>query len=179
MGFQPFQVLLITDSELREKILPIANRQSQITQCSHLLVFAAWSNFSMAQVDDYIRLISETRQQPLESLEGFRAALAGIINNNTPEYLFQWSARQVYLAFGFAIAAAATEEVDCTPMEGFDARALDKFLDLEKQGLKSVCMLPLGYRDADSDKLANMPKVRRPLDQVITHNFNLEQETIS
>jgi nitroreductase/dihydropteridine reductase len=179
MGFQPFQVLLITDPALREKILPIANRQSQITNCSHLLVFAAWSNISMTQVEEYIRLISETRKQPLESLEGFKAALAGIVQNNTPEYLFQWSARQVYLAFGFALAAAAVERVDCTPMEGFDARALDKLLDLEKQGLRSVCLLPLGYRDVDNDKLAQLPKVRRQLDGIINHNFKIEQETVS
>ena len=98
---------------------------------------------------------------PIESLYDYQNVLLGTISRNTAEQNFQWAARQAYIAFGTAIAAAAEARVDATPMEGFNAPALDSLLELDKKGLKSVTMLPLGYRDAANDWLANLPKVRR------------------
>jgi nitroreductase len=67
-----------------------------------------------------------------------------------------------------AMMAAAFEEVDCTPMEGFDPPAVDEILKLRERGLRSVLMLPLGYREADKDWLVNLKKVRRPMEQFVT-----------
>ena len=53
-------------------------------------------------------------------------------------------------------------------MEGFDAAALDEILDLKAKGLRSVVMLPLGYRKADEDWLLNLKKVRRPMEDFVT-----------
>lgn len=166
MGLQPYTVLVITDPELRKKILPVASNQSQVIDCSHLLVFAAWSTISEAQIEEYIHHTAQTRRIPVTALAGFREALLKMITRNTPEQNFAWAARQVYLAFGTAITAAAIERVDATPMEGFNSSQLDALLNLKERGLKSVTLLPLGYRDEVNDWLAKLPKVRRNREQL-------------
>lgn len=161
MGLQPYTVLVITDPELKQQIQPIAYNQSQITDSSHLLVFAAWADITPQQVEEYIQNTATTRNTPPEKLTDFKNTLLGTITKNTTEQNYQWAARQAYIAFGTAIAAAAEERVDATPMEGFNAAALDELLQLSQKGLRSVTLLPLGYRDTKNDWLANLPKVRR------------------
>ncbi len=160
-GLQPYTILIIENPELREKIKAVAYNQPQITEASHLLVFAAWSTITTAQVDEYINQIATERNTTIDSLKALHDMLLNTVKNNTEEQNFNWAARQAYIALGTALVAAASEEVDSTPMEGFDAAGLDKLLGLEEQGLKSLALLPLGYRDNANDWLANLPKVRR------------------
>ena len=160
MGLQPYTVLVIKDAELKKQILPIANNQQQVVDASHLLVFAAWDNITPEQVDEYINLTAETRKMPVENLVQFKAALLNIAARPAEEN-FTWAARQSYIAFATAIAAAAEEHVDATPMEGFNNAALDSLLGLKEKGLRSITLLPLGYRDVENDWLATSPKVRR------------------
>ncbi len=161
MGLQPFTVLVITDPETRKKIQPLAYDQSQVTDCSHLLIFAAWSDISVDQVDEYIDNMATTRGVSPASLTDFRQNLVNVITRNTTEQNHQWAARQTYIAFGTAICAAALSQVDATPMEGFNADAVDEAPGLKEKGLRSMTMLPLGYRDAENDWLVKLPKVRR------------------
>jgi nitroreductase / dihydropteridine reductase len=160
MGLQPYTVLVIKDAALKKQVLPIANNQQQVVDASHLLVFAAWNNITPEQVDEYINLTAETRSIPVESLGAFKGALLNITDRPAEEN-FQWAARQSYIAFATAIAAAAEEQVDATPMEGFNSAALDSLLGLKEKGLRSITLLPLGYRDGENDWLATSPKVRR------------------
>jgi nitroreductase len=67
-----------------------------------------------------------------------------------------------------ALVAAASEGVDSTPMEGFDPAKLDEILELRERGLRSVTILPLGYRQEEGDWLVKLKKVRRPLEQFLT-----------
>jgi len=166
MGLQPYNILVIEDQKLREKIKAVANNQPQITESSLLLIFAAWDNVTPAHIEEFINNTAEVRGVSLESLAGFKNSLLSIANTNTPEQSFQWAARQAYIAFGTAIAAAATEKVDATPMEGFNAAALDELLNLKEKGLRSVTLLPLGYRDTANDWLASQKKVRRDKDKL-------------
>ncbi|QNF31904.1 nitroreductase family protein [Adhaeribacter swui] len=166
MGLQPYTILVIEDEELRQQIQKIANNQPQIVEASHLLVFAAWDNITEAQVTEYINQIAAERGVDPETLAGFKNSLVGLVTRNTPEQNFQWAARQAYIAFGTAIAAAATEQVDATPMEGFEAAALDELLHLKEKGLRSVTLLPLGFRDETNDWLAKQKKVRRNADKL-------------
>lgn len=161
MGLQPYSVLVIEDEDLKKQILPIAYNQPQIVESSHLLVFAAWETIHPEQIGEYIRHTAAVRNMPEASLEEFKQILLNMVQNRTPEQNFDWAARQAYIAFGTALVAAAVEEVDTTPMEGLDHAALDKLLQLQERGLKSVTLLPLGYRDTEKDWLANLPKVRR------------------
>jgi nitroreductase / dihydropteridine reductase len=160
MGLQPYTVLVIKDQELKKQILPVAHNQLQVVDGSHLLVFAAWEKITEQQIDQYLELTAQTRNLPVASLEQFRNILLNIASKPVEE-TFQWAARQSYIAFGTAIAAAAELRVDATPMEGFNAKALDELLGLKEQGLRSVTLLPLGYRDSENDWLAKFPKVRR------------------
>lgn len=168
MGLQPYTVLVIKDAEIKKQILPIANNQQQIIESSHLLVFAAWNKITLDHVDDYVNLTASTRNIPVESLKDFKNILLSIAGRSQEEN-FDWAARQSYIAFATAIAAAAEERVDATPMEGFNNTALDELLNLKEKGLRSVTLLPLGYRDTANDWLAKFPKVRREKGKLFLH----------
>ena len=161
-GLQPFKIIVITNPELKAKIRPIAFNQSQIVDGSHLLVFAAWDNYTAERIENVFTHIAAERGVPAETFEAYCDRLKDTYLNRPAEQNFEHAARQAYLAFGLAIAAAAELQVDATPMEGFDNKALDDLLELPKQGLKSVTLLPLGYRDAEKDWLVNQKKVRMP-----------------
>ncbi len=159
-GLQPFKVIVVEDAALREKIFNEACKQPQILEGSHVLVFAARKNVDQQQVDEYVKLIAETRGLQVESLNDFKAMFGGVVSSSDDKN-FVWTARQAYIAFGVGIVAAAMEEVDATPMEGFNPEAMDKILGLEEQNLSSVNVLALGYRDAENDRLSKAPKVRK------------------
>jgi len=160
-GLQPFEVLVIKNKELKEKIKPIANNQSVITDCSHLLVFAAWDDYTEKRINDTFKVAEEIRGFNQE-WDNYRKLLINLYVGRSPQQNFEHAARQAYIGFSFAIAAAATERVDSTPIEGFKPEELDILLGLKEKGLKSVLLLPLGYRDADKDWLVNLKKVRKP-----------------
>ncbi len=159
-GLQPFKVIVVEDISLREKIFNEACHQPQMKEGSHVLVFAANKKVSAEQIDDYMQLIAATREISVDSLSGFRASFDGIVAG-IAEKNYAWTARQAYIAFGVGIAAAAMEEVDATPMEGFSVEALDKVLGLTEQNLSAVTILALGYRDEANDRLAKAAKVRK------------------
>jgi nitroreductase/dihydropteridine reductase len=160
IGLQPYSILVITNPDLKQQILPVANNQQQIIDSSHLLVFAAWDLITPERVKDFIELNATTRNVTTESLAGLKGYLDNIVKRADAEN-FEWAARQTYIAFATAIAAAAELKVDATPMEGFNNAALDELLKLKQKGLRSVTLLPLGYREHQKDWLVNLPKVRR------------------
>lgn len=169
MGLQPFTVLVITDPELKNKIQPLAYGQTQIVDCSHLLVFCAWADVKPEQIENYISYMAETRDLPVETFGTLKNTFLGAITNKSAQQNYEWAARQTYIAFGMAIAAAASEKIDATPMEGFNPAALDELLGLHKKQLHSVTLLPLGYRDEAKDGLAKLAKVRRGMKNLFTH----------
>lgn len=161
-GLQPFQILEITNQELKEKIVPIAYNQQQVADGSHLLVFAAWDNYTESRIDTMYKHITDDRHQAPDQYKDYTDRLKKAYLNRPAELNFEHAARQAYIAFGFAMAMAADLHVDSTPMEGFDSDALDHLLGLKELGLKSVTILPLGYRDQNNDWLVNLKKVRHP-----------------
>ena len=166
MGLQPFTVLIVTDLELRKKLQPLAYGQAQVVDCSHLLIFCAWADIKPEQVEEYINEIATTRGISAASLADFKNSLLNTITKNSTQQNYEWAARQAYIAFGTAITAAAVEKVDATPMEGFNPAAVDELLGLQEKGLRSVTMLPLGYRDEANDWLAKLAKVRRAAEKL-------------
>lgn len=167
-GLQPYQLILIENPALQAQIQPIAYGQPQITQASHVLVFAAWNTVTEERIDAFIQLVSTTRNVPIDKLASYRGAIAGSLLAKPQEVQASWAARQVYLAMGTALAAAAELQIDSTPMEGFIPAKLDELLDLEAKGLHSVLMLALGERDSAKDFMASAAKVRTPKDQLVT-----------
>ncbi|MBD9391094.1 NAD(P)H-dependent oxidoreductase [Acidovorax sp. ACV01] len=167
-GLQPFEIIVVTDPAVRAKIQPIAWNQAQITDGSHLLVFAAWDNYTADRINMMFDLTNDQRGFKNEGWENYRQMLLGSYPQRDAEVNFQHAARQAYIGMSAALIAAAFEEVDSTPMEGFDPNALDEILDLRSRGLRSVSILPLGYRADEGDWLVNLKKVRRPREQFIT-----------
>jgi nitroreductase len=164
---QPFNILMVRDRSLLEKIQPIAHNQPQIMEASHLLVFAAWDDVTPERIDYIHDLVARERNLPTDALASKITRLQGFFGGMTQEQRFQWAARQTYIAFGIAIAAAAIERVDATPMEGFRNAELDELLGLKERGLRSTSLLALGHRDVANDHLVNLKKVRRPKEELI------------
>lgn len=166
IGLQPFTVIVVDDAEMRAKIAPAIFNQPQITQGSHVLVFAAWTAISDESIHKYLNHIASLRGIPIEALDGMKNMIYGSISGKTPEQILNWNSRQSYIALGTGLVAAAEELVDATPMEGFDPEALDLALGLKEKGLHSTVVLVLGYRDAENDYLNGAAKVRRPKDEL-------------
>jgi nitroreductase / dihydropteridine reductase len=166
-GLQPYEILVITNAETREKIKAVANNQSQITDCSHLLVFAAWDNYTAQRINDAFDMTEKIRNFTSETGTAYRQMLLKNYPARDAEVNFTHAAKQAYIGLGTSLIAAAYEQVDTTPMEGFNPVALDELLNLKEQGLRSVVLLPLGYRKADEDWLLNLKKVRRAKENFI------------
>ena len=167
-GLQPFEIIVVTDPAVRARIQPIAWNQAQITDGSHLLVFAAWDNYTAERINMMFDLTNAQRGFQNEGWENYRQMLLNSYPQRDAEVNFQHAARQAYIGMSAALIAAAFEEVDSTPMEGFDPAALDEILGLRARGLRSVSILPLGYRADEGDWLVNLKKVRRPREQFVT-----------
>tara|TARA_B100000497_G_scaffold122984_1_gene154897 strand:- start:455 stop:1087 length:633 start_codon:yes stop_codon:yes gene_type:complete len=167
-GLQPFEVYVVTNQEVKDKIKPIAWNQSVVSDCSHLLVFAAWDTYTEERINKMFDLVNEIRGFKNEGWENYRQMLLKGYPPRDPELNFNHAAKQAYIAFSQAITAAAFEEVDATPMEGFDVNAVDEILNLREKGLRSCVLLPLGYRDTENDWLVNLKKVRKSREDLIT-----------
>lgn len=166
-GLQQFRVIEITNQELKDKIVPIAMDQQIVADCSHLLVFVAWDKYTAERIDGQYDYITDERELPRGRFGSYTDRLKSLYLNQTEEQNFVHTARQAYIGFGLAIAQAAELKVDCTPMEGFSPDALDELLDLRSKGLRSVLLLPLGYREAENDWLEKMKKVRKPKEDFV------------
>ncbi|MBE8712175.1 nitroreductase family protein [Sphingobacterium hungaricum] len=159
-GLQPFRIIEITDPKLKEQILPIAYNQSQIVDGSHLLVFAAYDKYTKERIDNTFAWQNNERNLPEDFAADYKNNLWATYSQLSEDTQFNHAARQAYIAFGIAIAAAAELKVDATPMEGFNSAELDKLLQLSELNLKSVTILALGNRDEENDWLVNLKKVR-------------------
>ncbi|NLP59255.1 NAD(P)H-dependent oxidoreductase [Lutibacter sp. B1] len=167
-GLQPFKIFVISNKNLKEKIKPVAFNQSQITDSSHLLVFAAWDRYTLEKIEGVFNKTMEERDLPYETMDDYKKQLWGMYEPLGNEWQANHTAKQTYISLGIALSAAAEQKVDATPMEGFVSQELDELLGLDKLGLKSSVIVALGYRDAENDWLVNLKKVRTPKEQFIT-----------
>ena len=159
-GLTPYNVIVVEDQKLKEELQGACYGQTQLVDSSAVLVFATWDEVTEHSVENYINEIAKQREIPVESLNGLQDMMNGSLNNMTHEQKISWAQRQAYIGLGFALTAAAVEEVDSTPMEGFVPESVDTVLGLQELGLKSVVVLPLGYRDTENDSLSTLKKVR-------------------
>lgn len=166
-GLQQYKIIVISDRALLQKIKKLANNQSQVTDCSHLLVFAAWDGYSDERVTKVFNYMMEERGLPLNTMDAYKKTILDLYGPLGQEWQAHHASKQSYIALGLAMAAAAEQRVDATPMEGFSSDQLDELLKLRESGYRSTVMLPLGYRDERGDWLLNMKKVRMPKEQFI------------
>jgi len=167
-GLQPFEVIVVSNKEVRAKIQAAANNQAQVTEGSHLLVFAAWNNYTADRINHHFDFTNAERGGTNEGWENYRQMLLKNYPARDPQVNFEHAARQTYIGLGASLIAAAFEEVDSTPMEGFDSKSVDEILGLSAKGLRSVTIMPLGYRLKGQDWLETLKKIRRPRQEFVT-----------
>jgi nitroreductase len=167
-GLQPYEIIVVKSKAVREQMKPKAFGQSQITDGSHVLVFAAWDDYTPERINMMFDLHNTERNSKDEGWENYRKMLLGSYPTRGAEVNFQHAAKQAYIGLGTALIAAAYEEVDATPMEGFDPAGIDEILGLKARGLRSAVIVALGYRDTAQDWLVNLKKIRRSGTQFVT-----------
>lgn len=159
-GLQPFRLIVIDDQKIKEKIQEGALNKDAAVNCSHIIVFAAWDNYTDERIDSVYDLITDERNLPRGRFAKYTEKIKGEFAKKEPIRNFEHAARQAYIALGMALAQAAELKIDSTPIEGFDNQQVDKILQLNEKGLKSVVLLYIGYADRENDWLASMKKVR-------------------
>lgn len=161
IGMQTYRLLVIENPELKKE-LGEGSFNLQIAEASHLLVFAAFDSITQEIIDNYINFLAAERNSNVDDMADFKEKISGHLLARTDEENFFWSSKQAYIGLGTALVAAASLQIDSTPMEGFDPEKFDKILGLKEKGLKSVVLLALGYRDEENDWNAKLKKVRLP-----------------
>lgn len=168
-GLQPWKFIVVTDPALKTKLRPASWNQSQVEECSHLVVLTAKQDITEADVDRFIARIAEVRGVTAESLAGYKDYMVGdLVKGPRHAIIHEWAARQTYIALGNLMTSAALLGVDACPFEGIEPAKYDEILGLKGTGYATISACPLGYRAAD-DKYANAPKVRFEAKDVVEH----------
>ncbi len=165
-GIQPYKFVVVTDQATKEKLLPAAYGQTQVTDSSHLVVFAYKKTLTDADIDHYVERIIEVRGTPREMLGEYEGVMKNAAQKAVEGATVEtWNSRQAYIALGFLLETAALLKIDTTPMEGFDAAQFNEILGLTDYSAVVICAV--GYRNAEADYLANQAKVRFPKEELI------------
>lgn len=165
-GLQTIKLVVIEDKEIREPLVKVSYNQKQVLDASHLLVICIQDNVVDADVNSYYDNIKETRKTPDDILKPFREDLIKMMATKSVQERQQWSTNQAYISLGNLMTVCAIEGIDACPMEGFVPAKFDEILKLEEKGLKSVLLLPVGYR-AEDDMFSEFKKVRKPIEEAV------------
>ncbi|MBN9311871.1 MAG: NAD(P)H-dependent oxidoreductase [Chryseobacterium sp. 39-10] len=168
LGLQPYKIYVIEHPDILNKLQEAFYNPSQISTCSHLIVIAAKRDIEEEYVDGYFRHISDVRNVTLQQLEGFRNSIMSFRDTIEKEHLLHWNEKQAYIVLGNLMFAAALENVDSSPMEGFRPEVIVETLGLDPEKEKVSVTLALGYRDA-KDPYQQMKKVRKPGDKLFKY----------
>jgi nitroreductase len=167
-GVQPWKFFVIRNPELRQQLVAHSWGQKQVSDASHLVVFAIKKHVDNAYIDRYVARMAEVQQVSVEALQGFEKVVKGFLDRMSPEEIDTWATRQTYIALGEFMTAAAMLGVDTCPLEGFIPAKYDEVLNLTAQGYNSVVLCAAGYRAAD-DKSAARPKVRFATEEMVQY----------
>lgn len=167
-GLQPWQFLVVETPATREALRAESWGQAQLTDASHLVVFTARTDLGDEDVGRWIERLSEVQSTSLETLAPLRSVITGFINPMSPEQRQAWNTRQVYIALGQFMAAAAILGIDTCPLEGINPAGYDRVLGLENSGYATAVGCAVGYRDS-ADRHASLPKARFAREAVIRH----------
>ncbi|KJD34873.1 nitroreductase [Tamlana sedimentorum] len=166
-GLQPFQVLVVSNPKVKEKLAEGALNPECMRDCSHVIVFAAWDRYTEERIDHVYNFTTDERGLPRGRFSSYTDKLKAIYLNQPASENFAHIARQTYISLGLALAQAAELKVDTTPAEGFSNAVVDDVLNLDKLGLKSVSLMYVGYADNENDWIASMKKVRTPKENFV------------
>lgn len=166
-GLQPFRIILVENQELKEEMVKGALNPEVMRDCSQVLVFAAWDQYTPERIDSVYDRTTEERDLPKGRFDSYTDMIKKIYGAQTPEQNFAHAARQAYIGLGMALAQAAELRIHSTPAEGFDNQVVDEVLGLSEYGLKSVFLMYVGYADQEKDWLGSMKKVRIPTEEFV------------
>ncbi|MCK0161932.1 NAD(P)H-dependent oxidoreductase [Allomuricauda sp. F6463D] len=167
-GLQPYHIFVVSDQDTKEKLKPVSWGQSQITDASHIIVFANATNFGEELVDDFLENVSSTRNIPFDGLKGYSDFMKSKLMELPPETKANWTARQAYIAFGNLMQAAAELKIDTCPIEGFQSDKYNEILGLTDKNYNAVVVLAVGYRSKE-DETQYLPKVRKSKEELFTY----------
>lgn len=165
-GLQPIKLVVLQNKKIQEELVAHSFNQKQVVDASHLLIICVPKEFTSAAVDNYFDLVKKIRNTPDEVTAPFKTFMKADIEKQNKEFLFNWNKNQAYIALGNLLTVCALENIDSCPMEGFVPAKYDEVLGLEKQNLRAVLTLPIGYR-ANDDFMKDMKKVRKPIEEII------------
>lgn len=165
-GLQPLKLVVISDAGLKEKLLPLTYNQPQVRDASHVLILCIEKKIDEKFIIDHFKRVEGTRKTPREILEPFERNLIESFTQKDSTEIRDWMVNQLYLTLGALLTVCAVEKIDACPMEGFQSDKYDTLLGLDKKGLESVIVLPVGYRD-ETDFFINLEKVRRGVDELV------------
>jgi len=165
-GLQPLKLVVFNNKALQAELVPHSMNQVQVAQASHILVFCIVSNIDKSFIETYFNRIKNIRNTPDDVLDPFKDYLIDDFHKSSQNDIENWAAKQAYLAMGNLLTVCAVEGIDACPMEGFTPEKYDEILKLKELGLKSVLVMPVGYR-ADDDMFSSLKKVRKAVDESV------------
>ncbi|RCT54662.1 NAD(P)H-dependent oxidoreductase [Winogradskyella sp. KYW1333] len=165
-GLQTLKMVVVGDKSIRENLVALAFGQRQVVDASHLLVLCIQNEIDTDDVEEHFDTVKAIRNTPDELLDPFKEKLKSTIETMPDSKKSDWATKQAYIALGNLMTVCAIEEIDSCPMEGFLPEELDKVLNLDKYELKSVLLLPVGFR-AEDDMFASLKKVRKPISDTV------------
>ena len=167
-GLQQFRLIVVGNQELKEKMVAGALNPDCMRECSHVIVFAAWDEYTPERIDAIYDKTTDERGLVRGRFKRYTDMLKENFGKMSKEEQFQHAANQSFIALGLALVQAAELKVDSTPIGGFDAQLVDELLGLPAKGLRSVSLLYLGYADDERDWLGKMKKVRNSMEEFAT-----------
>lgn len=165
-GLQPIRLVVIKNKQLQEKLLPHSWNQRQVVDASHLLVICTENTIDSAYIESYFKRVKDIRDTPDEIIAPFKEFMINSFSSKTPEELSIWAAKQAYIAMGNLLTVCGNQRIDACPMEGFSPEKYDEILGLQKHGLSSALVLPVGFRAKD-DMFADFKKVRKTITESV------------
>ena len=166
-GLQPFRLLVVEDQDIKDKLVKGALNPECMQECSHIIIFAGWKDYSEQKIDDVYDMTTDKRGLPRGRFNSYTDQLKQHVANQSAEENFEHIARQAYIGLGLALAQAAELKVDSCPAEGFSTDLVDEVLELDKQGLKSIVLMYVGVADPERDWIGSMAKVRIPTEEFV------------
>ena len=165
-GLQPVTMILVRNKTIQKELVEFSMNQKQVYQASHLAIFCVKTSIESKYVIEYFERIKAIRKTDDKILDSFRTHIIETFSRKSSDDTYLWGAKQAYLAMGNLLAVCADLHIDACPMEGFDPKKYDDYFNLKSKGLKSVLIMPMGFR-AEDDKFSKMKKVRKPISQSV------------
>ncbi|PWH82591.1 NAD(P)H-dependent oxidoreductase [Algibacter marinivivus] len=165
-GLQTIKLVVVENKQTRIPLVEASYGQKQVLDASHLLVICIQDNIENTDITTYYNNIKTIRNTPETILKPYREDLIKMMERKSIEERQKWSTNQAYIALGNLMTVCAIEGIDACPMEGFLPNKFDEILKLNEYGLKSVLLLPVGYR-AEDDMFSSFKKVRKPIEETV------------